>query len=253
MIISWIPIGSSMSIKILYEMYKIWRLRTGRLKIMRPLLKKAVEETVTTKMDFDQLRALEQMREDNPNISIANPREVKYKNSLTCWWTKRRRYFFSYGEEFKIHSDDWIDVWLLNSILCPNLLFGGFLFLWALRLDKIIGLNWFIITIPTWFIIIPIAILTILHGITSQNQNVTICEKVVISITVPIGFILSYILILWRLEGYLDIKLTIILIPNFVSVLAFYLYTRQLKTVKVAPKADEQNIPESEPVEINQN
>lgn len=84
MIISWIPIGSSMSIKILYEMYKIWRLRTGRLKIMRPLLKKAVEETVTTKMDFDQLRALEQMREDNPNISIANPREVKYKNSLTC-------------------------------------------------------------------------------------------------------------------------------------------------------------------------
>jgi len=79
--------------------------------------------------------------------------------------------------------------------------------------------------------------LTVLHGVTSQN-NITLVEKIIISCLVPIGFITSYILILLRLEGYINISLLLISIPNFVSVFSFYLYTRQLKTVKVAPKIE---------------
>lgn len=127
----------------------------------------------------------------------------------------------------------------MHTIVLPNVIFGGFLILCALRLDDIIGLNWFIITIPTWLFIIPVAVLTILHGITSQNHNVTIFEKITISVLVPIGFISSYILLLLRLENYISLKFLIIFIPNFISVVAFYIYTRQLKTVKIVPKVEE--------------
>ena len=127
---------------------------------------------------------------------------------------------------------------LLHTIILPNLFLGGLIILCALRLDNKISLNWFIITIPTWLLILPFALLIVLHGITSQNYNVTIFEKVAISSLVPIGFITSYIFGLLRLEGYIDWNLGIIFIPNFVAVIAFYLYTRQLKTVKIVPKQD---------------
>ena len=51
---------------------------------MKPILKKAVEETVTSKMDFVQLKTLQEMKEENPKISVSNPREVKYLNKLNC-------------------------------------------------------------------------------------------------------------------------------------------------------------------------
>jgi hypothetical protein len=82
--ISWIPIGITMSIKILFEMFKSWQFRTGRMKIMSPILRKAVSETIMSKMDFDQLKQLEKMKEENPKICVANPREIKYKNKMSC-------------------------------------------------------------------------------------------------------------------------------------------------------------------------
>ena len=39
-------------------------------------------------------------------------------------------------------------------------------------------------------------------------------------------------------------------IPNFVSVFSFYIYTRQLKTVKIAPKPEESKIHENNVNEI---
>jgi len=129
--------------------------------------------------------------------------------------------------------------------------FGGFFVVCALRLDGAISLNWFIITIPTWIIIIPIAVLTILHGITSQNKSVTLFEKITFSALVPIGFTITYILILLRLEDYISLRFLILFIPNFVSVFSFYIYTRQLKTVKIAPKPEEANQGQNLESEVN--
>lgn len=214
------------------------------MKIMKPILKNAVEDTITSEMDFDHVKRLQEVQAENAKVNAFNPREIKYLDARSCCWWRKRKYYFSYGDRFKLHIDNCIDIGLLNSILLPNVLFGGFLVLWALRLDGKIGLNWFVITIPIWFIIIPVAILTILHGITSQNKSVTLFEKIVISCLVPIGFTTSYILILWRLENYTDASLLLLLIPNFISVFAFYLYTRQLRTGKVMPKPEDSKEPE---------
>lgn len=82
-LISWIPTGITICIKILYEMVKSFQVRTGRMNIMNPVLKAAVEDTVTTKMDIDQLKELQKMEQDNPKICVANPREIKYKNTVS--------------------------------------------------------------------------------------------------------------------------------------------------------------------------
>lgn len=74
-------------------------------------------------------------------------------------------------------------------------------------------------------------------------------EKITISCLVPIGFTISYILIILKLEGYLKLRFLLLFIPNFVSVIAFYIYTRQLKTVKVAPKPGGEEVKNEENIE----
>jgi hypothetical protein len=239
-LISWIPIAIVILIKEMVDISTNMKTKRMNEKKLRPHLRNAVNETITTEIDFDFIKKLqEDMKDEKHNIPIGDPREIKYKEIRSCLCLKRRKTYFSYGDQFKVKNDKWFDMSLLHSIALPNLIVGGFLVLCALRLDDTIGLNWFIITIPTWFFIIPIAILTILHGIWSQNRNVTLFEKIVISSLVPIGFISSYILCLLKLEGYNDWKFSIIFIPNFVSVIAFYIYTRQLRTVKIVPKQEE--------------
>ena len=238
-LISWIPTGGVIFFKQLYNILINIKAKHSNSKRIRPVLRKAVEDSWSGEVDFTSLRKIKQ-KHDNESITPPSfdPRDIRYKNVRYCWWFKKRRYYFAHGEEFKIKSDRWFDASLLHTIILPNLLVGGFIILCALRLDDVIKLNWFIITIPTWILILPIGILTILHGITSQNHNVTIVEKIAISTLVPIGFIASYILGLLKLEEYIDLDLSIVFIPNFVSVIAFYIYTRQLKTVKIVPKPE---------------
>lgn len=223
-------------------------------KNVRPILKQVVEESFNGEIDFTSLKKLKEKAEsENNHGPFTNPREIKFKDERNCCCIKKRRYYFSYGDRFNINNDTCIDIGLVNSFVMPNIFMGGFLVLCALRLDEVIGLNWFIITIPTWFFIVPIAVLAILHGITSQNKNVTLFEKIVISALVPTGFTLSYILILLKLEEYIDLSFLIIFIPNFVSVIAFYIYTRQLKTAKIVPKQDDHNEEEKEESKVQEN
>ena len=239
-LISWIPISATIFIKQIAEIYRNMNKKKQSSKFLRPLLRLIVGDTLTTEIDFTSLKKVkDQMENSDSLLAIGNPREVKYKPTKRCWCLNRKKLYFAYGDQFKIKNDRCFDMGLLHSLVIPNLVVGGFLILCALRLDDVIGLNWFVITIPTWFFIIPITVLTILHGITSQNSNVTLFEKIVISGLVPIGFIFSYILWLLKLEEYNDWHFSIIFIPNFVSVIAFYIYTRQLKTVKIAPKPED--------------
>lgn len=47
---------------------------------MKPILKKAIEDTFTTPIDLKQLKILEKMKEEDPKIVISNPREIKLKS-----------------------------------------------------------------------------------------------------------------------------------------------------------------------------
>ena len=249
-IISWVPIWLIITFKQIYEMTKSLKQRKFNSQFVTPVLKNAVDDSLCGKIDFQMLKSSEEDIQDDPKASPPNPREIKFLERRKWCWRRNKVYYMSYGEKFNIYPDSWIDFGLIGSIIWSNLFFGGFFVLWALRLDGIISLNWFIITIPTWLFIIPVAILTILHGITSQNKSVTLFEKITFSILVPIGFTATYILILLRLEGYISLRFLILFIPNFVSVFSFYVYTRQLKTVKIAPKPEESKIRENNANEI---
>jgi len=80
-LITWIPIGITMSSKILYEMFNSCRFRIKRVRIMKPILRKAVKESLTSAINFKELMILQKMNEEDPKVVVANPREVKYKDT----------------------------------------------------------------------------------------------------------------------------------------------------------------------------
>lgn len=73
-----------MSIKVLYEMFKSYQFRTGRMKIMKPILKNAVEDTITSEMDFDHVKRLQEMQAENAKVNAFNSREIKYLDARSC-------------------------------------------------------------------------------------------------------------------------------------------------------------------------
>jgi len=145
---------------------------------------------------------------------------------------KSNVYQYQSGVRFRIGRST-VDYGLLSTIILPNLYFGAFWFLAMLKLDGVIEWSWFILLIPFWLFMLPMVILMILHGITSKAKSVSIVEKVIIAFLTPSGFLASLILCLLRLDGILDWNLVWLFIPNFVSVLAFYLYFRQLKALRI--------------------
>ena len=176
-IISWAPIWLIITIKQIHEMYKSMKQRRFNSRFVTPVLTEAVEDSLWGKMNFQLLRSSEENLQEDPKTNAPNPREIKFLERRKWCWRSGKVYYMSYGDKFNIKPDWWIDYGLIGSIIWSNLLIGGFFVLCALRLDNIISLNWFVITIPTWLLIIPIAILTVLHGITSQNKSVTLFWK----------------------------------------------------------------------------
>ena len=99
----------------------------------------------------------------------------------------------------------------VNCGMLPNfLLFGaynyGFFILLCLRLDKRIKLSYFVILIPVWIMLIYIIVFATIVGIASHNSRVNSCEKVLVSLLVPLGFLSTIILVICQVEGYIKSK-----------------------------------------------
>ena len=97
------------------------------------------------------------------------------------------------------------------------------------RLDSQISVSWFVILIPLWLILLPTAALTILYGLAAQDKTISVVERVIISTLVPLGFLITLVLFILKIEDTIDTKNYFILIPHWVSLLALYIYKRYFK------------------------
>ena len=80
---------------------------------------------------------------------------------------------------------------IVFTVLFSNLL--------CYRLDGEIELSFFVILIPFWILLLYICSFVVLLGLASKNKKVNKCEKVFLALQLPIGFLLSLILAIWRL------------------------------------------------------
>ena len=62
----------------------------------------------------------------------------------------------------------------------------------------------FVILIPFWIFVIYICAYVLLVGLASSNPRVNKCEKVLLAVCLPIGFLLSLVLGFCLIEGYLE-------------------------------------------------
>ena len=89
-------------------------------------------------------------------------------------------------------------------------------------------MNIFVILIPVWLLLLYGYAFMVLVGLASKNSRVNTCEKIFLSLLVPIGFTTTIVLSLCRLEGYFQLPIYIIIIPEGGSMLFLYLYVRCL-------------------------
>ena len=92
-----------------------------------------------------------------------------------------------------------------NFILIAAYNYGFFLLL-CLRLDRRIKLNYFLILIPIWITLLYFTIFATIVGIASRNPRANTCEKVFLSLLVPMGFVVTLLLAICYLEGYIKPK-----------------------------------------------
>ena len=148
----------------------------------------------------------------------------------------RNKYQFATGVRFKIDKTK-IDYFLVFSIILPIVFLGTFWFLASkyllnlvYRLDEKVKTSWMLILIPFWLAMIPTILLTVLHGLTDTNAKISLIEKLVISFVTPrkldnflVEYLISFVLIIFRHEEIINARLVYLFIPNFISVLCFYL------------------------------
>lgn len=96
------------------------------------------------------------------------------------------------------------------------------------RLDKKITLSYIVILIPFWILLIYGSAFVVVLGLSSQNAKVKKCDKIFLSLLVPIGFITSLILALCVADGTFEGYLGFCFIPTVASFLFLYIYARCL-------------------------
>ena len=121
----------------------------------------------------------------------------------------------------------------INLGLIPNfLLFGGyhagFFAMLCMRLDGAINTSYFIILIPLWIFLLYLSTFLVISGLASTNQRVNKCERITLSLLVPVGFILSICLGLCIADGYASYPIYVTFIPLVASLIFSYLYVRCL-------------------------
>lgn len=141
----------------------------------------------------------------------------------------------------------------INLGLIPNFILftayhAGFFSMLCMRLDGTINTSYFIILIPLWIFLLYLSTFLVVSGLASTNQRVSRCERITLSVLVPIGFILSIILGLTLVDGYATYPIYVTFIPLLASIIFSYLYVRCLikpgkgDFVKVKPEVSLQNL-----------
>ena len=101
---------------------------------------------------------------------------------------------------------DYIGV-LFNILVIPLGVYAFWFFL-AQRIDGDNDISFFITLIPFWIAGLPLIAFIILTGIAARNTRIDRCEKLLISIVIPIGFLTTIILLLLYIEGLVDFGIT---------------------------------------------
>lgn len=121
----------------------------------------------------------------------------------------------------------------INCGLIPNFLLfalyhGGFFSMLCLRLDREISTSFFVILIPLWVFLLYMSAFLVVSGLASTNQRVNKCERIFLSVLVPIGFILTIVLGLCLLDDYAKFPVYWTFVPLIISLIFSYLYVRCL-------------------------
>lgn len=108
-------------------------------------------------------------------------------------------------EEPNLRSKHSFGTAKINCGLIPNFIIFlgynlGFMYLLAARIDGTYKVNLFIVLIPLWVLLLYIFSFMVLKGLASSNSKVNKCEKVLLSLLVPIGILSTVILGVCRLE-----------------------------------------------------
>ena len=117
---------------------------------------------------------------------------------------------------------------LLPNYLCFTAFFSIFSHLFAQKMDGATQISLFIILIPLWLLVIYVVSFVVLAGLASKNKKINICEKILLALVPPLGFITSGVLAICVLEGYFTCQLWILFMPEVGSALFLYLYVRCL-------------------------
>jgi len=107
-----------------------------------------------------------------------------------------------------------------------------------MRLDGDIQLSYFALLTPVWILAIPMIGFCIVKGLAAPNSRASKCEKAVLSILVPLGFLVSMVLAILYAEGtIMGSGLAPLFMPQVFSLICLYLYLRCLvKPVKIYAK-----------------
>ena len=84
------------------------------------------------------------------------------------------------------------------------------------------------VLIPFWLLMLYVCSYMILVGLASTNSKVNKAERLILSLFVPLGFLVSTVLAVCYVDGYLKVKLGFLYIPQLMSFLGAYLYARCL-------------------------
>lgn len=105
----------------------------------------------------------------------------------------------------------------------------GFWALLCLRLDRKIGLSYFVILIPLWLAVLYLASYFVVLGIASPNPRANKFEKIFLSLLVPSGFLATMILLVCYVEKLIKPKaFGYLFMPIVAGYLLLYLFIRCL-------------------------
>lgn len=134
---------------------------------------------------------------------------------------------------------------IINILTIPVGIYA-FVYMLAQRLDQENEISFFIILIPLWISALPVFAYIIINGLAASNTRVNKCEKISLSFIIPLGFLITLILLVSYIEGHeLFQKLTpadseeqqpaeepkwlkVIFVPHLISLICLYLYLRCL-------------------------
>lgn len=130
-----------------------------------------------------------------------------------------------------------IDMGLLSNVIVIP---GFFYLFWVglcLKFDGKTSISLFVLLIPLWIIGIALIVFTVLNGLSTQNKRASKCEKILLSLMVPMGICISFILLVLQAEKIIKTYVFVLLIPHGISLACLYLYLRCLvKPIRIHVK-----------------